>query len=140
MRRLLRLATAALAVAALATVTAVAPAATSKAKAAESLTCAHGLATAEADPRGLLPLSAHSLGHATNAALLFLGRSVTPQAATAHIATVGSERRLAARFGCGAAVLSRTIVVRLHLCASVPVKVYYVGRFQTGYRVWRVVQ
>jgi hypothetical protein len=140
MRRALRLVAAAAVLAAVATVTAVAPAATSRAKSAASLTCARGLATVEADPGGLLPLTARSLGPATGAALLFLGRSVTPQAATAHIATVGSERRLAARLGCGAAVLARTIVVRLHLCAALPAKVYYVGRFQTGYRVWRVVR
>lgn len=140
MRRALRLVAAAFAVAAVAAVTAVAPAATSRAKSAASSTCARGLASAEVDPSGLLPLTRHPLGPATSAALLFLGRSVTPQAATARVATVGSERRLAARFACGAAVLDRTIVVRLHLCAALPAKVYYVGRFRTGYRVWRVAQ
>jgi hypothetical protein len=140
MRRAARLATVAFAVAAVAAVTAVAPAATSRARSAAASTCARGLVSVETDPRGLLPLTAHSLGRATSAALLFLGRSVTPQAATARIATVGSEHRLASRFGCGAMVLGRTIVVRLHLCAALPAKVYYVGRFQTGYRVWRVAQ
>jgi hypothetical protein len=100
--------------------------------------CSRPLTTAEVDPRGLLPLTARSIGHATNAALLFLGRAVTPKASTARIATSGHQRELTARFGCGAQVLRRTIVVRVMLCASVPVKVFYVGRFQTGYRVWQV--
>jgi hypothetical protein len=138
MRRLLRLGCAAIAVSAVATVTAVAPAATPRATEAAVSACSRSLTTAEVDPRGLLPLTARSIGPATNAALLFLGRAVTPKAFSAQLATVGGERELTGRLGCGAQVLRRTVVVRIVLCASVPVKVFYVGRFQTGYRVWQV--
>jgi hypothetical protein len=138
MRRFLRIGCAAIAVSAVATVTAVAPAASQRATSSVSASCSRSLATAEVDPRGLLPLTARSIGHATNAALLFLGRAVTPKAVSARIATIGQARELTARFGCGAQVLRRTVVVRAVLCASAPVKVFYVGRFQTGYRVWQV--
>jgi hypothetical protein len=136
--RFLRLGCAALVVSAVAAVTAVAPAATSRSTSGTSATCSRGLTTAEIDPRGLLPLTAHSFGHAANAALLFLGRAVTPKASYAQLATVAGDRGLTARLGCGVQVLRRTVVVRVVLCASVPVKVFYVGRFATGYRVWRV--
>ena len=138
MRRLLPLGCAAIAVSAVATVTAVAPAATPRATHAAASACSRSLTTAEVDPRGLLPLTTRSLGPATSAALLFLGRAVTPKAVSAQLARVAPQRELTARLGCGAQVLRRTIVVRMVLCASVPVKVFYVGRFATGYRVWQV--
>jgi hypothetical protein len=139
-RRVVRLGCAALVVCAVAVVTAVAPAATPRAAPAASAICSRGPTTAEVDPRGLLPLTAHSIGPATTAALRFLGRNVVPQAYSAGLATAGREHGLTARFACGAQVLSRTIVVRIRLCSAVPDKIYYVGRLQTGYRVWRVVR
>ena len=66
-----------------------------------------------------------------------------PQVAGATLATSDPQRGLEARVACGARVWRRTVVVYVVDRALLPAqsasqRVYFVGRFETGYRVWQV--
>lgn len=100
--------------------------------------------TVEVDPRGLLPLSANPIGPATAAALRLTNKASRPQAVSADLATIDHERGGEARYECGTRVWRRTVVVYITLrafknSASLAEKVFFVGRFSTGFRVWQVV-
>lgn len=106
--------------------------------------CTRGLVTVEADPRGLLPLTANAIGPSAEAALRYTERRAKPQVVRADLATVDLERGGGAKFECGARVWRRTVVVYINLrafthSASLAEKVFFVGRFKSGYRVWQVV-
>jgi hypothetical protein len=107
-------------------------------------TCTRGITTVEIDPRGLLALTANPIGPAATAALRFAGAAGRPQVVSADLATVDRERGGEARYECGTRVWRRTVVVYVTLraftnSASLSEKVFFVGRFKTGYRVWQVV-
>jgi hypothetical protein len=96
------------------------------------------------DLRHLLPLTANSIGPATAAALRATRSADRPRVTLADLAIVDRSRGPEARFACGARVWRRTVVVYLTLrafepSASLSQKVYFVGRFRAGYRVWEVV-
>jgi hypothetical protein len=62
----------------------------------------------------------------------------------ADLATVDRGRGREAKFACGRRVWRRTVVVYVTLralepSASLSEKVFFVGRFRAGYRVWEVV-
>jgi hypothetical protein len=97
----------------------------------------------EVDPRGLLPLAANPIGPSTNAALRYakLGK---PQVVAADLAADDRQRGPQAKYECGTRVWRRTVVVYITLRAFLPSeslsqKVFFVGRFKGGYRVWQVV-
>jgi hypothetical protein len=103
-----------------------------------------GMITIRVDPRGLLPLTANPIGPATAAALRLTNGASRPQVVSADLATVDRERGGEAKYECGTRVWRRTVVVYITLrafknSASLAEKVFFVGRFRTGYRVWQVV-
>jgi hypothetical protein len=125
-RRLLVLASVVIAVIA---VTAVAPAS----RTARSPLC-----------RSLLPLTGNSIGPAAKAALRDTRAMDRPQVVSASFAPADRGRGPEAKFECGARVWRRTVVVYVTLRAFLPSaslseKVFFVGRFRGGYRVWQVV-
>lgn len=137
MKRLLALAVALLAVI---TVTAAAPAS----RTVHPQRCPHGRPDFERDPRGLLPLTADSIGLAARAAFRFTRPADRPQVVSADLATDDPGRGAEAKFECGARVWRRTVVVNIKLRALLPSaslseRVVFVGRFKSGYRVWQVV-
>lgn len=137
MKRLLVLAVAMLAVI---TVTAVA----SASRTGRSPICTRGLVTVQRDPRRLLPLTANPIGPATTAALRDTRPADRPQVVSADLARADRGRGPAAKFACGTRVWRRTVVVYVTLRAFLPSaslseKVFFVGRFKAGYRVWQVV-
>lgn len=107
--------------------------------------CTRGLTKVERDPRGLLPISgANPIGAATTAALLYEHMASQPQVRAASVAVADRERGPEARFSCGERVWRRTIVVYILERAMLPAqsasqRVYFVGRFASGYHVWQVV-
>lgn len=126
MRRLLVLAVAVLAVV---TVTAVAPAS----RTGRAHLC-----------RRLLPLTANPIAPSVRAALRLTRPSDRPQVTSAELATWDRGRGPEAKNECGARAWRRTVVVYIALrtflpSASLSEKVFFVGRFTTGYRVWQVV-
>ena len=105
--------------------------------------CWRGDRTVEVDPRGLPPLTANSIGPSTNAAMRY-ARSGKAQVVAADLAADDHQRGLQAKYECGGRVWRRTVVVYITLRAFVPSaslseKVFFVGRFKRGYRVWQVV-
>jgi len=105
--------------------------------------CGRGDRTIEVDPRGLLSLTANSIGPSTNAALRY-ARSGKPQVVAADLAADDHQRGPQAKYECGTRVWRRTVVVYITLRAFLPSaslseKVFFVGRFRRGYRVWQVV-
>jgi hypothetical protein len=105
--------------------------------------CRRGLTTVTVDPRGLLPLTANPIGPSANAALRYT-KSGNPQVVQADLATVDHPRGSEARFECGTRAWRRTVVVYITLRALLPSaslseKVFFVGRFKRGYRVWQIV-
>ena len=95
------------------------------------------------DPRGLLPLTANPIGPSANAAMRY-AKSGKPQVVAADLASDDRGRGAEAKFECGARVWRRTVVVYITLRAYLPSaslseKVFFVGRFEHGYRVWQVV-
>jgi len=67
-----------------------------------------------------------------------------PQVVSASFAPTDRGRGPEAKFECGARVWRRTVVVYVTLRAFLPSaslseKVFFVGRFRGGYRVWQVV-
>lgn len=99
--------------------------------------------TVEIDPRGLLPLTANPIGPSANAALRY-ARSGKPQVVAADLATGDHQRGGEAKFECGTRVWRRSVVVYVTLRAYLPSaslsqRVFFVGRFKQGYRVWQLV-
>jgi hypothetical protein len=113
--------------------------------AARSPVCTRGLTTVERDPRGLLPLTGvNPIGAATTAALRYERKASRPQVRGAVFAVADHERGPEAKYSCGTRVWRRTIVVYVLDRASLPAqsasqRVYFVGRFRSGYHVWQVV-
>lgn len=107
--------------------------------------CTRGLTTVEIDPRGLLPLSIpNSIGPATAAAMRYEKPRYRPLVTGASFATNDQRRGPHAKFSCGTRVWKRTIVVYIVDRAMLPAqsasqRVYFVGRFKRGYRVWQIV-
>lgn len=107
--------------------------------------CTQGLTKLEVDPRGLLPLAAgNPIGPATAAALRFEKTSSKPQVVSAMLARLDRERGPQARYECGTRAWRRTIVVYVTDRAALPAqsasqRIFFVGRFKTGYKVWQVV-
>lgn len=106
--------------------------------------CTRGLVTVEVDPRGLLPLTANPIGPSVKAALRYTNRGAKPQVVRADLATVDHDRGGGAKFECGSRAWRRTVVVYITLrgflpSASLSEKVFFVGRFKSGYRVWQLV-
>jgi hypothetical protein len=113
--------------------------------AARSPICTRGLTTVERDPRGLLPLTdTNPIGAATTAVLRYGQKTSRPQVRAAMFATGDHERGPQARYSCGVRVWRRTVVVYVLDRAALPAqsasqRVYFVGRFRSGYHVWQVV-
>lgn len=113
--------------------------------AARSPICTRGLTTVERDPRGLLPLSGtNPIGAATAAALRYEHKTSRPQVRGALFATADHDRGPESKFSCGTRVWRRTIVVYILDRAMLPAesasqRVYFVGRFRSGYHVWQLV-
>ena len=106
--------------------------------------CKRGLVTVEVDPRGLLSLTSNPISPSVSAALRYTKRRDKPQVTRADLATVDHDRGGEAKFECGSHVWRRTVVVYITLRAFLPSgslseKVFFVGRFKSGYRVWQVV-
>ena len=101
--------------------------------------------TVERDPRGLLPLSgSNPIGPAITAALTYEKPAARPQVRGATLASEDANRGLQAKASCGTRVWQRTVVVYILDRAMLPAasasqRVYFVGRFKNGYRVWQVV-
>jgi hypothetical protein len=113
--------------------------------AAHSPICTRGLTTVERDPRALLPLTgSNPIGAAVAAALRFERPSARPQVRGATLAIEDASRGAQAKFSCGTRVWQRTVVVYVLDRAMLPAasasqRVYFVGRFAEGYRVWQIV-
>jgi hypothetical protein len=112
---------------------------------ARSPICTRGETTVERDPRGLLRLDDQNpIGSATRAALRYETAASRPQVRAALLATGDRARGPQARVSCGKRVWQRTVVVYILDRAMLPAqsasqRVYFVGRFRDGYRVWQVV-
>ena len=113
--------------------------------AARSPICTRGQTTVERDPRGLLPLTGmNPIGAATAATLRYGHKTSRPQVRGAVFAIADQQRGPQAKYSCGVRVWQRTIVVYVLGRAGLPAqsvsqRVYFVGRFRSGYRVWQVV-
>lgn len=113
--------------------------------AARSPICTRGLVTVEVDPRGLLPLTDTNPIGAAIAATLHYERPIDqPQVRSASLAIEDKVRGGQAKYSCGTRVWRRTVVVYLLDRAMLPAesasqRVFFVGRFKNGYRVWQVV-
>jgi hypothetical protein len=113
--------------------------------AAQSPVCTRGQTTVERDPRGLLPLTdVDPIGASAAAALKYEKKTSRPQVRTATFATADKERGPQAKYSCGVRVWQRTVVVYVVERAMLPAqsasqRVYFVGRFKSGYQVWQVV-
>ena len=113
--------------------------------AARSPVCTRGQTAVERDPRGLLPLSdMNPIGAATTAVVRYGQKTSRPQVRGAVFAIADQQRGPQARYSCGVRVWQRTIVVYVLDRAGLPAqsvsqRVYFVGRFRSGYHVWQVV-
>ena len=113
--------------------------------AARSPVCTRGQTAVERDPRGLLPLSdMNPIGAATTAVVRYGQKTSRPQVRAATFAIADRQRGPQAKYSCGVRVWQRTIVVYVLDRASLPAqsasqRVYFVGRFRSGYHVWQVV-
>jgi hypothetical protein len=114
--------------------------------AAHSPICTRGQTTVERDPRGLLPLTdVNPIGASAAAALRYEKKADRPQVRAATFATADRERGPQAKYSCGVRVWQRTVVVYVLDRAMLPAqsasqRVYFVGRFRSGYHVWQVVR
>lgn len=111
--------------------------------AVRSPVCGHGTIPVEADPRGLLPLEANSVGPAAAAALRHEDPKSRPLVVGATLAIADQDRGPIAKRECGARVWQRTVVVYIRLrafqaSASLSERVSFVGRFTGGYKVWQI--
>lgn len=97
-------------------------------------------------PTGLLPLTGtNPIAAATSAALRSVKASDRPQITGALFAIHDRERGPQAGTMCGRRARQRTIVVYATRRALLPSQslsqgVFFVGRFESGYRVWYVVR
>jgi len=113
--------------------------------AAQSPICTRGQTAVERDPRGLLPLTdMNPIGAATAAALRYGQKTSSPQVRAAMFAIADDARGPQAKYSCGVRAWQRTIVVYVLDRAVLPAqsasqRVYFVGRFRSGYHVWQVV-
>jgi hypothetical protein len=113
--------------------------------AARSPVCTRGNTTVETDPQRLLPLTeTNAIGPATAAAVRYVKPDRRPQVTGSVLATLDQERGPQARFSCGERVWRRTVVVYITERIALPAqstsqRVFFVGRFKTGYRVWQIV-
>jgi hypothetical protein len=118
---------------------------TDRIAAARSPICTRGQTTVERDPRGLLPLTEmNPVGASAAAALRYEKKASRPQVRAATFATADQERGPQAKYSCGVRVWHRTVVVYILDRALLPAqsasqRVYFVGRFRSGYHVWQVV-
>jgi hypothetical protein len=100
------------------------------------------LAQAAACPRAALPLSGtNPIGPASAAALWRESASARPQVRGATLAIGDTTRGNQVRRECGQRIAARTVVVYVLRRAFLPAQsvsqgVYFVSRFQGGYRVW----
>jgi hypothetical protein len=107
--------------------------------------CTRGLTTVDRDPRGLLPPDGvNPIGSAVRAALRYEKATSRPQVRAALFAAADHDRGPEAKFSCGTRVWQRTIVVYILDRAMLPSeslsqRVFFVGRFRTGYYVWQIV-
>ena len=107
--------------------------------------CTRGQTDVERDPRALLPISGtNPIAAATTAALRYERARNRPQVQAALLAVSDTQRGRQAKFSCGTRVWRRTIVVYVLDRALLPAqsaaqRVYFIGRFQSGYRVWQIV-
>jgi hypothetical protein len=124
---------------------AVLSAGTGRIAAAQSPICTRGQTTVERDPRGLLPLTdVNPIGASAAAALRYEKKTSRPQVRAATFATADQMRGPQAKYSCGIRVWQRTVVVYVLDRAMLPAqsasqRVYFVGRFKSGYHVWQVV-
>ena len=114
------------------------------AEAGRSPVCTRGNTDVEVDPRGLLPLTANPIAPATRAAMTYMKTSDRPQVTAARLAINDPSRGPQAKYACGTRVWRRTVVVYITARAFLPAqsasqRVFFVGRFKSGYRVWQVV-
>jgi hypothetical protein len=113
--------------------------------AARSPVCTRGNTTVEADPQRLLSLTeTNPIGPSTAAALRYTKPERRPQVTGSVLATLDQERGPQARFSCGERVWRRTVVVYITERVALPAqsasqRVFFVGRFKSGYRVWQIV-
>jgi hypothetical protein len=94
-------------------------------------------------PAWVLPLRANSVVPAAGAALAREDRSAEPLVVSTALATADRDRGPIAKRECGPRVRRRTVVVHIRLRAFLPSaslseRVSFVGRFESGYRVWRI--
>jgi hypothetical protein len=114
--------------------------------AARSPICTRGQTAVERDPRGLLPLNDQNpIGAATTAVLRYAQKTNRSQVRAATFAIGDRQRGLQAKYSCGVRVWQRTIVVYVLDRALLPAqsasqRVYFVGRFRSGYYVWQIVR
>jgi hypothetical protein len=92
-------------------------------------------------PNGLLKLTANPIGPAVAAALAADPAENRPQATGAAIASNDAGRGPQVKAACGADVQARTVVVYVTDRALLPSqsasqRVLFVGRTNTGYRIW----
>ena len=95
-------------------------------------------------PRGALPLTVtNPIGPATTAALRRVPARERPQVTSAELTVYDNVRGPQVQTQCGDRVAARTIIVYITRRAYLPAQsasqgVYFVSRFQSGYRVWQV--
>jgi len=97
-------------------------------------------------PTGLLPLTGtNPIAGATTAALRSVRPADRPQVTGAVLAAQDPQRGPQAATLCGKRARGRTVVVYVTARALLPAqsaaqRVFFVGRFESGYRVWYVVR
>ncbi|MGZ4405279.1 MAG: hypothetical protein ACXVFG_06990, partial [Gaiellaceae bacterium] len=84
------------------------------------------------------------VGASIAAALRFEKPAARPQVRGATLAIEDPGRGPQAKFSCGTRVWRRTVVVYILDRAMLPAesasqRVYFVGRFKSGYQVWQIV-
>jgi hypothetical protein len=95
-------------------------------------------------PRAALPISGtNPIAAATNAALRRVPVRDRPQVRGAQLAIADISRGPRVKTQCGQRIAARTIVVYILRRAYLPAQsaaqgVYFVSRFDRGYRVWQV--
>ena len=95
-------------------------------------------------PSGALPLTVtNPIGPATAAALRRVPAAEKPQVTSARLTVYDNVRGPQVRTQCGDRAAARTIIVYVTRRAYLPAQsasqgVYFVSRFESGYRVWQV--
>jgi hypothetical protein len=105
-----------------------------------------GVARSAACPKKLVSLTlTNPIAPATTAALRATKQPGRPQVTSALLATADKHRGGQAKAACGTSVWERTVVVYITDRALLPSqslsqRVFFVGRFKNGFRVWQVVR